>query len=128
MTFFYFFFFSSRRRHTRWTGDWSSDVCSSDLEGETAKVLREPRRHDAHAAVDELGDHLDDAVVEELHLVDADRFVAGDEPTHLETGGSRHGAHLRAAVRDDVPDVEAVVDGGLDDQRPQAGDLRAPDA
>src|SRR4051794_41350797 len=26
-------FFSSRRRHTRWTGDWSSDVCSSDLEG-----------------------------------------------------------------------------------------------
>src|SRR6266487_2403213 len=28
-----FFFFSSRRRHTRWTGDWSSDVCSSDLEG-----------------------------------------------------------------------------------------------
>src|SRR5438876_10835225 len=29
--FFVFFFFSSRRRHTRWTGDWSSDVCSSDL-------------------------------------------------------------------------------------------------
>src|SRR4051794_41833882 len=27
-----FFFFSSRRRHTRWTGDWSSDVCSSDLD------------------------------------------------------------------------------------------------
>src|SRR5690348_13951907 len=26
------FFFSSRRRHSRWTGDWSSDVCSSDLE------------------------------------------------------------------------------------------------
>src|SRR5690348_1026182 len=29
--FVFFFFFSSRRRHTRWTGDWSSDVCSSDL-------------------------------------------------------------------------------------------------
>src|SRR5438876_8621684 len=28
---YYIFFFSSRRRHTRWTGDWSSDVCSSDL-------------------------------------------------------------------------------------------------
>src|SRR5690348_14555198 len=26
-----FYFFSSRRRHTGWTGDWSSDVCSSDL-------------------------------------------------------------------------------------------------
>src|SRR5580704_7036649 len=31
MFLFCFFFFSSRRRHTRWTGDWSSDVCSSDL-------------------------------------------------------------------------------------------------
>src|SRR5256885_12803570 len=31
-----FFFFSSRRRHTRLQGDWSSDVCSSDL--------RRPRR------------------------------------------------------------------------------------
>src|SRR5438105_6130996 len=27
----YVFFFSSRRRHTRSTRDWSSDVCSSDL-------------------------------------------------------------------------------------------------
>src|SRR5437762_4794502 len=27
----FFFFFSSRRRHTRYIGDWSSDVCSSDL-------------------------------------------------------------------------------------------------
>src|SRR5260370_40151339 len=26
-----FFFFSSRRRHTRFKCDWSSDVCSSDL-------------------------------------------------------------------------------------------------
>src|SRR5690606_39284759 len=26
-----FFFFSSRRRHTRFSRDWSSDVCSSDL-------------------------------------------------------------------------------------------------
>src|SRR3712207_2292214 len=28
------FFFSSRRRHTRYWRDWSSDVCSSDLEPE----------------------------------------------------------------------------------------------
>src|SRR5437764_15342891 len=28
---FILFFFSSRRRHTRYIGDWSSDVCSSDL-------------------------------------------------------------------------------------------------
>src|SRR5687768_4411023 len=29
---FFFFFFSSRRRHTRCSRDWSSDVCSSDLD------------------------------------------------------------------------------------------------
>src|SRR6266480_2944053 len=29
--FIFFFFFSSRRRHTRLTCDWSSDVCSSNL-------------------------------------------------------------------------------------------------
>src|SRR5205814_4924328 len=27
-----YFFFSSRRRHTRCLSDWSSDVCSSDLQ------------------------------------------------------------------------------------------------
>src|SRR5256885_7216580 len=32
------FFFSSRRRHTRLQGDWSSDVCSSDLEATRAPV------------------------------------------------------------------------------------------
>src|SRR5690606_39871362 len=31
ITFLFFFFFSSRRRHTRFSRDWSSDVCSSDL-------------------------------------------------------------------------------------------------
>src|SRR5437016_11477372 len=30
--FLFFFFFSSRRRHTRLVSDWSSDVCSSDLQ------------------------------------------------------------------------------------------------
>src|SRR5690606_40918367 len=29
----FIFFFSSRRRHTRFSRDWSSDVCSSDLLG-----------------------------------------------------------------------------------------------
>src|SRR5690348_2492243 len=38
---FFCFFFSSRRRHTRWTGDWRSDVCSSDL----PTVERNPVRH-----------------------------------------------------------------------------------
>src|SRR5262245_65496824 len=35
-----FFFFSSRRRHTRCLSDWSSDVCSSDLEQQERPELR----------------------------------------------------------------------------------------
>src|SRR5207237_7786202 len=38
------FFFSSRRRHTRFKCDWSSDVCSSDLQGLA-------RAHDRFAGV-----------------------------------------------------------------------------
>src|SRR5690625_2034824 len=34
-----FFFFSSRRRHTRWPRDWSSDVCSSDLDSKISAEL-----------------------------------------------------------------------------------------
>src|SRR2546426_5705213 len=47
---FFFFFFSSRRRHTRLQGDWSSDVCSSDLEREWME--RDP--------IARLGSHLVD--------------------------------------------------------------------
>src|ERR1022692_5028756 len=36
----FFFFFSSRRRHTRLQGDWSSDVCSSDLHCHYSDVHR----------------------------------------------------------------------------------------
>src|SRR5690606_40336369 len=35
---FAFFFFSSRRRHTRFSRDWSSDVCSSDLDADQLQV------------------------------------------------------------------------------------------
>src|SRR5690348_17204841 len=54
------FFFSSRRRHTRWTGDWSSDVCSSDLSDAVARgftavkmnATAELQYVDSHAKVD----------------------------------------------------------------------------
>src|SRR6266487_2911385 len=38
------FLFSSRRRHTRWTGDWSSDVCSSDLAQRQGRLDEELRK------------------------------------------------------------------------------------
>src|SRR6266487_3490762 len=43
------FFFSSRRRHTRWTGDWSSDVCSSDLPQDGDGLADDPECRDAAA-------------------------------------------------------------------------------
>src|SRR5256885_6300127 len=57
------FFFSSRRRHTRLQGDWSSDVCSSDLHITGAK------QHDPVRKLQELqhffgvADHLLELVV-----------------------------------------------------------------
>src|SRR2546426_965900 len=39
-----FFFFSSRRRHTRLQGDWSSDVCSSDLRLPSERALKSATR------------------------------------------------------------------------------------
>src|SRR5437762_9689452 len=40
LSFFERFFFSSRRRHTRYIGDWSSDVCSSDLADPLDRIVQ----------------------------------------------------------------------------------------
>src|SRR2546422_11229468 len=40
----FFFFFSSRRRHTRCSRDWSSDVCSSDVQGLASTILARSAR------------------------------------------------------------------------------------
>src|SRR5215210_8093000 len=55
------FFFSSRRRHTRYIGDWSSDVCSSDLDPGYRKC---PLSHDP--AVTDGGCGVDRAVRKHL--------------------------------------------------------------
>src|SRR5688500_20202000 len=44
------FFFSSRRRHTRLQGDWSSDVCSSDL-GQRDGTARRPEARSVHRGI-----------------------------------------------------------------------------
>src|ERR1017187_8358492 len=48
------FFFSSRRRHTRYIGDWSSDVCSSDLTTAAGRIYRElsDPNHFSHFVLD----------------------------------------------------------------------------
>src|SRR5205814_7504986 len=42
VVYYFFFFFSSRRRHTRCLSDWSSDVCSSDLD-QDCQMIELPR-------------------------------------------------------------------------------------
>src|SRR5699024_1185926 len=51
-----FFLFSSRRRHTRSKRDWSSDVCSSDLESQIGYTLiRKPMNWKPKEAKKEAG-------------------------------------------------------------------------
>src|SRR5256885_3589089 len=74
-----FFFFSSRRRHTRLQGDWSSDVCSSDLQLSCGALALIERRGELVEAIG----HRVEAVVQlgvgnefarrPLALVDASR-------------------------------------------------------
>src|SRR5690606_40519481 len=79
-----FFFFSSRRRHTRFSRDWSSDVCSSDLRATGAPAvfwLDADRAHDAQLIAkvrEELSQHdpeqLEGLQIEIMAPVDAIRF------------------------------------------------------
>src|SRR5690606_40565085 len=64
------FFFSSRRRHTRFSRDWSSDVCSSDLEhdqvervGDKAGKVDGFAEHGELEALEAFEDHYERAAV-----------------------------------------------------------------
>src|SRR5204862_3526295 len=50
-----FFFFSSRRRHTRSLRDWSSDVCSSDLDMGAGQVEIFAEQMDEEGSVLDIG-------------------------------------------------------------------------
>src|SRR6266568_8104577 len=106
----FFFFFSSRRRHTRWNCDWSSDVCSSDLEiamekagifkpgrpaviGEPARDIRELLKHRAM----ELG-AAPFLVADEISIEDIAVSPAGTSVT-LEMFGERQRLHTPLAGR-----------------------------
>src|SRR5690606_28723275 len=89
-------FFASKRRHTRFERDWSSDVCSSDLDGRAGGQRREhgpgPRG---------LGPVRDDPA--------ARRVAGGPAPgqedqgdTGRETGGRRDGAPPLAGRKEDM--------------------------
>src|SRR5690606_40080279 len=70
------FFFSSRRRHTRFSRDWSSDVCSSDLAG-----LRIPHPPALELLADDLLADLDCRVLS--HSLSPPRLPAIDQPSSM---------------------------------------------
>src|SRR5215213_11230670 len=57
------FFFSSRRRHTRLVSDWSSDVCSSDLERKAAQNIKAAKKY-VDSMVPEVWDVLEEVIKE----------------------------------------------------------------
>src|SRR5690625_5687915 len=65
------FFFSSRRRHTRWPRDWSSDVCSSDLE-QGYRAGYEARGREDEVFAQAVADRL---FVNEIRVGDRRKFV-----------------------------------------------------
>src|SRR2546428_13669382 len=80
MIFYYFFFFSSRRRHTRSDRDWSSDVCSSDLDPQGVGLVvaeEAARRLERDDRRDLLGGRLEDVLRVQIEPDDLER-LAGD--------------------------------------------------
>src|SRR5690606_41177686 len=77
------FFFTSRRRHTRFSRDWSSDVCSSDLEtGDRVDQRGLARAVRADEAVDLALLDAHGNILQRLHAAEpaADVFQGQDEP------------------------------------------------
>src|SRR5581483_5417065 len=140
--FYFFFFFSSRRRHTRYWRDWSSDVCSSDLDvgvlveriadaqsREAALELRDERLVDrlldeetragaAHVSlveVDAVDDPLD-GLVERRVVEDDVRGLASQFERELLAGAGEPALdrlpHVRRAGEGDLVDIVALDECG----------------
>src|SRR5215204_7159959 len=83
----FFFFFSSRRRHTRSLCDWSSDVCSSDLDVDG-------QRFDGVAVDIEWTDSVPDPTLRSRRLVELSERLRSS----ASAGGAGAGGALGAIV------------------------------
>src|SRR5690606_29946329 len=96
------FFFSSRRRHTRFSRDWSSDVCSSDLStrGQADKI-------DQLTALRREEDRLRERIAEAEQRVG--RQLAGTGLTDIQ----QRGAQARVnALRKEYDELQKVIRTG----------------
>src|SRR5256885_3676898 len=114
------FFFSSRRRHTRLQGDWSSDVCSSDLGNAVARhiadkggkvVILDVQEGPGRAAAAALGANAS--------------FMRCDVTSEAEVNAAMEGAHSRLAGLNLLVNCAGVVGAGrvLGKSGPMAGEF-----
>src|SRR5256885_13148316 len=76
------FFFSSRRRHTRLQGDWSSDVCSSDL----GAAVGRPQHDDLGPRVRYSNDGVQELALEERAALDLETKLDKERRHRVEVG------------------------------------------
>src|SRR5690625_4733412 len=124
----YFFFFSSRRRHTRWPRDWSSDVCSSDLEGLSTRHNPEFTMLEWYQAYADYQDLMD--LTENL-LRDLCQTVKGTTKIHYQGSEFDFGAPFRRlsvfdAILEYNPDWSAEAISDLSSARALAETLNIP--
>src|SRR5690606_39747951 len=70
------FFFSSRRRHTRFSRDWSSDVCSSDLQDIAEALIKDG--YNANALHGDLSQQQRDKVMKQYRDRSIQLLIATD--------------------------------------------------
>src|SRR5256885_9776964 len=88
-------FFSSRRRHTRLQGDWSSDVCSSDLRIQDAE---ESGRADLARRRESRGSLLSVAAISQPEVQRKDdRHYAVEDLTAIQTAPDRKSTRLNSS-------------------------------
>src|SRR5690606_38558598 len=115
------FFFASRRRHTRFSRDWSSDVCSSDLLGELLGERGEPHGGEHRGGdgddVAALAGDLDDLLGEdggpaEARGGDGQAGLGVDDADGVEAVGDvLHGRGVAAALLGDRVDDDGAAEG-----------------
>src|SRR5690606_32869679 len=100
--------FSSRRRHTRFSRDWSSDVCSSDLLQvyfRTAQSEVEPGAAERLSRIARLVRTMDGAVV----LLEGHADPRGDEQYNIELSQARAESVRRILVDAGVPEDRIAI-------------------